>query len=401
LLNIATSFEVKKFILMTSEVFFHTAVAHPKAVTSFRSIVDVDPSLIECPPHFSERETNQALQNLGFAPDDLAKLSRHEASRIPGTDAIRRRVIDELERRRLEVIQSIVTERNRLLQTAEVKPFVAAPDPTTRAMAAAEKRCVKRKKQVLESLITEQTLRKQLRQKEQQRAANQASDTAEAEKLLQTRPKQLQTLLGEQRRQNMIKFQERIERVRRDEEEQQRQRAERLQTQLEKAEQRVAENRQTRDQQMRDRRAKEQAQLERVKTRMSAAQEEVKRLERELRMKQEKVEQCAKELRKMRDSKLQERAAEAYLKQRLVGAKTRQMEQIRQNKVARDAERIDAKTAGLLEQRRILRQREKKVHHDVLKQELDDRAQLERMRAMISKNPDIDSQAVAREFHIV
>jgi hypothetical protein len=110
---------------------------------------------------------------------------------------------------------------------------------------------------------------------------------------------------------------------------------------------------------MRDRRAKEQAQLERVRTRTSAAQEEVERLERELRMKQKKVEQRARELRQMRDPKLQERAAEAYLKQRLVCAKTRWMERIRQNRVARDAERIDEKAADLLEQRRILRQREK------------------------------------------
>jgi hypothetical protein len=87
---------------------------------TYRSITDLSPDSITEPIRFTEPETQRAFMIAGATPDDLVKISAAERERIPGTPNIKKRILEDLEERRLKTFQKVVEARNKLF--AESKP---------------------------------------------------------------------------------------------------------------------------------------------------------------------------------------------------------------------------------------------------------------------------------------
>ena len=107
-------FSSKGSVFRTTEV--NSMVPETIPQKKFKSILDVDPQNLNCIPIFSEQATLKAMMKLGYQPDDLVKLSGLSAERIPGNEEIRKRILSEIEQRRLAAFDKIKFERNNILQ---------------------------------------------------------------------------------------------------------------------------------------------------------------------------------------------------------------------------------------------------------------------------------------------
>jgi hypothetical protein len=76
-------------------------------------ILDIDPKGLKTPPAFTEPETIDAMRRLGYVPEDLIVVNRL------GIDfdniSIRDKVLAELDRRRMQLVDKLIAERNRIV----------------------------------------------------------------------------------------------------------------------------------------------------------------------------------------------------------------------------------------------------------------------------------------------
>jgi hypothetical protein len=87
-------------------------------------ILDLNPHGLVIPPAFSERETLEAMNRLGYVPEDLTVAG---GAGVPfGNEEIRNRVFLELDRRRLRMIAKVIAERNRIVSGANSPPLAPA-----------------------------------------------------------------------------------------------------------------------------------------------------------------------------------------------------------------------------------------------------------------------------------
>lgn len=104
---------------MESEILF---VEKPKLF----GILDVDLEDLTTIPKFTEPETLKALDILGYIPKDLTVISPDEYSSIPGSDDIRARVMIELNKRRLEMIEKVKQLREEIIRRQNAR--LPSPD---------------------------------------------------------------------------------------------------------------------------------------------------------------------------------------------------------------------------------------------------------------------------------
>ena len=92
------------------------APADPPPTTNGReySILQFDPETCDTPPVFTDRLTIEAMEKNGITPDDLVKLSRDALRKIPGNPAMKERIIQELESRRMQAVEIIKNARSEL-----------------------------------------------------------------------------------------------------------------------------------------------------------------------------------------------------------------------------------------------------------------------------------------------
>ncbi|KAK8891553.1 hypothetical protein M9Y10_028766 [Tritrichomonas musculus] len=79
------------------------------------SIIDLDPQKIISIPKINEQESCLAMLRLGVEPEDLVKLSKDSISKIPGTPEMQNKVAAELEKRRVDTIENIKEERQKII----------------------------------------------------------------------------------------------------------------------------------------------------------------------------------------------------------------------------------------------------------------------------------------------
>lgn len=78
-------------------------------------ILDISPQNIKEPPQFTEQATIEAMNNLEVVPNDLVPLNFKQSESFNDDSPMRLQITLELERQRLEKIEKIIKERNRLL----------------------------------------------------------------------------------------------------------------------------------------------------------------------------------------------------------------------------------------------------------------------------------------------
>ncbi|KAK8871096.1 hypothetical protein M9Y10_009009 [Tritrichomonas musculus] len=81
-------------------------------------ILDMKPESLPVPPFFNEPATIEAMERLGFVPADLMP---SDYSQVPGNDEIRFRLIIELEKRRIQMIEEVIDERNKIIKGAQMQ----------------------------------------------------------------------------------------------------------------------------------------------------------------------------------------------------------------------------------------------------------------------------------------
>ncbi|EAY22072.1 hypothetical protein TVAG_457070 [Trichomonas vaginalis G3] len=101
-------------------------VYEPYKSKKYRSIEEVDFNNCKLIPVFSEAATNKAMMKLGYQPQDLVQLSGESIDRIPGSEDIRRRIINEMEERRKNAFQKIIEERKNILAQENPPPKPSA-----------------------------------------------------------------------------------------------------------------------------------------------------------------------------------------------------------------------------------------------------------------------------------
>ena len=79
------------------------------------SILDINPRMVNKTPYFLEVETNEALKNLNINESDLVPVDLKDDYEPPKTPVSKMNVFIELERQRLNTIQQVINERNRLV----------------------------------------------------------------------------------------------------------------------------------------------------------------------------------------------------------------------------------------------------------------------------------------------
>ena len=88
----------------------------PPSASSHREygIMQFDPETCDSPPVFTERITLEAMEKNGITPNDLVRLSRDSLRKIPGNPAMKDKIVQELESRRLQAIEAVKKTRNEL-----------------------------------------------------------------------------------------------------------------------------------------------------------------------------------------------------------------------------------------------------------------------------------------------
>lgn len=79
-------------------------------------INDIDLELLVEPPKFTEPATLKAMEILGYAPEDLVLITREQFDSIPGGDGMKARVLGELDKRRAQIINGIIAEREKVIE---------------------------------------------------------------------------------------------------------------------------------------------------------------------------------------------------------------------------------------------------------------------------------------------
>lgn len=94
----------------------------PKKSKKF-GILDIQADSICTPPQFTEETTISAMKNLGISPDDLVLISERpdELSSVSENSGMRVQLNNELEKKRLEAIEKIIEERNRIIAEEDIE----------------------------------------------------------------------------------------------------------------------------------------------------------------------------------------------------------------------------------------------------------------------------------------
>lgn len=106
-------------------------------------ILDFQPNSVTSPPVFTEKATLAAMRNLNVEAKDLVPMDLLDSGRDDNS-VMRLQVTIELERRRFETIEKIITERNKILANPEEQIQIKLP--TSKTEASPTKKLRKRKK---------------------------------------------------------------------------------------------------------------------------------------------------------------------------------------------------------------------------------------------------------------
>lgn len=130
-------------------------------------ILQYNPDLDNDPPKFTEFFTLDAMQRLGITPEELVKLTDEEKQKIPGDEKVKKQIINEFERRRIDAIEQIKEKREELLiQTQRQAQFDlkyrSARRPSTAALVEQEFSKIKRaQKKEIERIIAAELIRRE------------------------------------------------------------------------------------------------------------------------------------------------------------------------------------------------------------------------------------------------
>lgn len=177
-----------------------------QSAKGYHSIVDIDPNSITSPPNFKELETKRAMMALGILPEDLVKLSKHDISKIPGTQEIKDKITAELEQRRLETIKNVIEERNKLMNEKNITRKSNVITTNVNNSTEEMKRFEKLKQKQIKLLISEQMKRKQIIQTE-----TSLQQRLEEQKLEKERQIQLKKLQDAEKAQQQLERAKKIE----------------------------------------------------------------------------------------------------------------------------------------------------------------------------------------------
>lgn len=321
-------------------VFAHTAVKASRVPGTFGSILDVDPTQITSEPKFTEAATNRALKKLGLVPKDLVKMSRYDMAKVPGSDDVRRHIINELEERRLATIKSVIEAR---------KEFLTVMDSSAKQSSGYEKekvnddrRFAKLKKAQLLLLVKEQMKRKEI--EELDKLARQRLEEVKNKKMMD---KALRKQAGS------AKAQGQLDRVKRAEEARQRVADELMDKRMHETERRVAQQQafMLRNQEARrEANAQRRSKLEMIQAAHRAREKEVlRKAELDMSLTREKQEQVArKKQERIMQVKERRKQNELQAMERLERVHRREADEKKQveEKLERSKEEIDAKVAA-------------------------------------------------------
>jgi hypothetical protein len=104
---------------LSGESSFDTTMATPVSQSSGFGILDVDPDHIFVAPLFTEPETLEAMRRLRCAPEELVIVTDLDIA--VESESLHYKVLIELDRRRMQLISDIITERNRII-SGGIKP---------------------------------------------------------------------------------------------------------------------------------------------------------------------------------------------------------------------------------------------------------------------------------------
>ena len=85
----------------------------------FYGLLDIIPFSIKTPPEFTEPESIEALKNLNVLPKDLVIDNLSNNSMLENNPMLRMKMSIELEKKRLELIEKLINERNRIITEKE------------------------------------------------------------------------------------------------------------------------------------------------------------------------------------------------------------------------------------------------------------------------------------------
>jgi hypothetical protein len=109
-----------------SQAFVRHRRTAPRQTSETFGILDLQPDGLVIPPVFREPETLQAMRRLGYVPEDLTMMTSigFHSDNID----IRNKVLRELDRRRMRMVENLIAERNRIAN-GEPPPHAARKRP--------------------------------------------------------------------------------------------------------------------------------------------------------------------------------------------------------------------------------------------------------------------------------
>lgn len=197
------------------DVLRHVFETSPyEEVKVYSSIVSIKPSQLKDKFIFTEKETIRAMMIVGATTDDLIIMSEFDKRKIPGTPRVRRKIIEELEERRLKIFSSIVEERNNLLNKSKINNTPknkqnAFSSKQSSNKAAKNHDYDKLKQKHLNSLISYQTRKNQL-QKSEEAAATRLEELKKS-KTIEMQKKKMRSYPQTTKKEKIEQFKERKE----------------------------------------------------------------------------------------------------------------------------------------------------------------------------------------------
>lgn len=165
-------------------------------------ILDIDPETLYERPVFTEPETIAAINELGYAVDDLVIAKPESIADLPEQEGMRVQILLELDRRRKKMIEDVIRERNRMLSGKD-EPVPASSTKSVNRKSKRKKKHARGPTKTTKEPKTEEELKKM---KEATHRLNRPAGitNADAKPLVLKRRKKAKKLTAEQIRMKRI-----------------------------------------------------------------------------------------------------------------------------------------------------------------------------------------------------
>lgn len=374
--------------------------------------------------------------------EELLQRKQRETEKMQVQFERSRKAQEEKER----AVQTLIEKRQQ-----EEERRVAQMNEMNAKHEDAKRQANEQRKAKLEAIRAAQRAHEEEEFRKAQAAINQ---TKEKQELVARKKQDYALQLREKQKENKLKMQQRLElRLQREEEERQRQQ-ERLKKVMEDSAATAQQTRMKKEEDMYQRKLRERQRIENYRARMSSLNSGKENLIKEMQMKQERAEQnlhhlasnrrqryresldkmqqrsisamtlkkqneesfakrAAQSLRRNNEAherimimkqqkgkQLAEKAAQVYLKQKLGEEKAHRIQRMREYEMTETAERTNEKIREIDALRRKKKEEQMKMRHDFIKKQNKEMEELERLKAAITENPDVDPVALAKQFNV-